>query len=286
MSHESDRLKAIRDIAARADGLCEEMLAKLCERGLVSKGRTRQAVERDREFKLAILPLFLFTRDLFRSIRRLEGSDSLLPCRILARSLFQAVVNLIYIGTDPPNLAHRFLTHDDAQRYRHLLILKKLGGHPRPSDAAEIESRWQQVKPIHGTGEGKKSPNPHWHGRNLRCICHSLKGPYPQLERDYHHFYKPDSDVVHASVQVASRYVSLQSAGEGWELCRKPTPSERVLLLTRCAQHLLWMVAAVEDSLSLGLGKAAQQLQREIKQLAASSSKRPSDGGEADERVQ
>jgi hypothetical protein len=243
----------------------------LSRQGLVSKGRTREECQGDKEFKVVTVGFFVFARDLFNCIRRSEESGSLVPGKILTRSLFEGVVNLLYIETNSQSLAHRFLTHQAAQRYGRLLLSRELGLDD-PPEAGDIEAEWKKVKNDNGKGKNKDKPQPYWHGMNMRELCQRLEArnaAYAKLREDYLVYYKEDSDFVHASVEAIASYIRVGGPGKPLQFHPEPSPAERVKLLARCSQWMLWMLAAAHGFLCLGPPRGARELQREIEGLAS-----------------
>jgi len=264
-------LYGIRDIAARVDALCDELVAKLQNKGLKAEGDSAAAVRHEIEFQAITACFFAFARDLFNSVRRLEESGCLVPSRILARSLFEALVSLLYIETDPEKHTERFLSYAHAQSYKRLLTSRQLG-YPDPLEAAQVLTDWESVKDKHGTKKNDSVPRLNWHGRNLAEILEELtkrNNAYLRLKKDYLIYYKGDSEFVHASVEAIGEYIKVPGQSKSWVLYPEPAPRDRIAILARCSQWMLWILAAVHGFLWLGPLKGALELQRGIEELAA-----------------
>jgi hypothetical protein len=134
---------------------------------------------------------------------------------ILARSLFELALDMLYISQDSPGeRAERYIDHDWVIRYEMLHTLRtdpalKSARKTEDSTAAEIEreahrvqNRWQFWSEQNKSGRLKR-PKSHWSGKTIRDVAAAVG-----WESHYNTMYRLVSQLAHSSVRGANQYMA------------------------------------------------------------------------------
>lgn len=140
-----------------------------------------------------VLQLF-FTRAVraFRAVRLLAEKGLGIDALILVRALYEQVLNLLYIATDPDRLAEQYLEY---AHYRNWVYLRFLRRHypeavARMDPAAVQEMRRQFLRVRKRYPDGRS-----WHGRVIGDLARLLR-----LDGTHETLYKITCDVAHGNV--------------------------------------------------------------------------------------
>ena len=134
---------------------------------------------------------------------------------ILARSLFELALDVLYSSQDPTGeRAERYVDHDWVIRYEMLHTIRTdpaLKGMRQPEDTtvAEIEreahrvqNRWQFWNEQNKSGRLKR-PKSHWSGKTIRDVAAAVG-----WESHYNTMYRLVSQLAHTSVRGANQYIA------------------------------------------------------------------------------
>lgn len=140
-----------------------------------------------------VLQLF-FTRAVhaFQAIGLLAGEGLGTDAMILVRTLYEQVLNLLYIATDPDRLAEQYL---DYAHYRNWVYLRFLRRHyPEAAarmDPEAVENMRRQFLRVRKRYPGGRS----WHGKTITELARLLR-----LDGTHETLYKITCDVAHGNV--------------------------------------------------------------------------------------
>lgn len=193
-----------------------------------------------------VLQLF-FTRAVraFRAIRLLAGEGLGTDALILVRALYEQVLNLLYIATDPDRLADQYLEYAHYRNWTYLRFLRRHYPEAARMDPKTVEDMRRQFLRVRKRYPGGRS----WHGKAIVDLARLLK-----LDGTHETLYKIACDVVHGN--VSGLYPLLTLAEERLEVRAGPDgdgyAEEALELAVYCVLPILG-----EVSRHFGLGMEA-----------------------------
>ena len=131
---------------------------------------------------------------------------------IVLRSMFEAVVNLMWISQDMEERIPRYTAYQvyDSQKYRDYATkqetqigLSEKELQLRDKLFSELSEQAKDMKEKYGF-----KPNKHWSGKSLREMCKDLGW----IER-YDTLYKIYSDIAHSNILASKDYISIEPNG-------------------------------------------------------------------------
>lgn len=131
---------------------------------------------------------------------------------IVLRSMFEAVVNLLWISKDPELRIKRYTAYQlyDSQKYRDITMKRESTSNITNAEIQQVENDFKQLyQDAQKIGEefGFK-PNKHWSGKSLKEMAKEIG-----WSERYDILYKIYSDITHSNILSLRDYVAVDNSG-------------------------------------------------------------------------
>jgi hypothetical protein len=150
-----------------------------------------------------------------KNLRSLTALETLWRSRlyqdasILARTIFEAHVQCIYLAEDPEERATRFYEYEIALRhafFQHLLTVSP-NKKQWKTDFAELDTDLKQLSKPYDLRQG-------WYGKSLRKLVRELESRgHKGLSNDYEFLFTITSGFVHSNPSSRQEYLQMTAAG-------------------------------------------------------------------------
>jgi hypothetical protein len=185
------------------------------------------------------------------ALELLAGREYGSEAGILIRSMFEAVLNLLWISHDVENRLKRYVAYQiyDSQKYRYASTKWNAMAKFSEDDKKQIEQNFEQLsQQAHEFKElyGFKS-NKHWSGKSLREMAKEVGW----LER-YDFLYIIYSDIVHSNVLASNNYISFDASGM-LKIINEPQIEHCKACLTEAYVYLLAAFSFLDVFLDLNM---------------------------------
>ncbi len=261
------------DLARRIRSTADE--ARLAASGALRKrghecGVAGASNDIDPEYLRLCFCFLLFGSDTFDSVAILLAHKLLTQGRVMLRTFFESVTNLLYIQQEPTITARRFIgyIHAEVKRFSDKVtpFVAEIGMPADPRKRQSVESRYKMVKHFHANRKGK--PRFKWHDlSSFEKLCENVNEFQPGWKSLYGILYIPESYLAHGSAYAVLRR-GRPVPSEAQVSPALESPMARNMLL-RASDFLFRVVRIVNAGFRLGLEEMLSAWYREYERVAA-----------------
>ena len=143
----------------------------------------------------------------YRAVLRLVENGLGEPALVLVRAVFDDLINLSYISTDPDRLAKLFLEFQLLEQKRYVDLWEESGleGHVEAEEIARLKAQWAVAKSDYEKVLPNYPKRTYWSGKNVKAMAAAID---PELAKTYRLLYPYASGFAHGGSPLAlSSYV-------------------------------------------------------------------------------
>jgi len=201
-------------------------------------------------YKVAILFFFCKAYKSYQAFRCLWKAGFEQDAVVLARSVFEILLQVRYMEGAPKERARLFTEHGDVLLFHSYRMLKGAGVTEMTGNIEQDEDRLQELRTAYKTLKGKYPRVKNWWGSSIEWLASKAGN---EMKKRYYTIYWEECNISHSNILAAAEYLKETRHGF-FANCYASQPKDGAKAMN-FTLYFFDILGAVERAFNLGLDK-------------------------------